>query len=221
MWKAIKDTFKRKAATIIVSLAMLVGIFYFLRWYIKRKLSKLNPYNTVKEKVNKVVDYVTEKKLPKDFDYVNMEKAGVSESAIRGKLPYISSWSLGRLMSLEQTFGMKFFNFMRDALKQGCEIHIAVGFRSMSKQQEVLDRGLSNARPGKSWHQYGQAVDINVIEDGEKVSVDKSKHRNLIVGLSRKYGFDWGGHFRTFYDPPHFQYKKGKTIEQMYSQLKY
>lgn len=63
------------------------------------------------------------------------------------------------LKTLEQ-----FYILQRAATKDGLDLKIGDGFRQFSKQQDLWDKNPNSAevaRPGKSNHQHGQALDLN------------------------------------------------------------
>jgi len=82
--------------------------------------------------------------------------------------------------------------------------------RTSERQQELYDKGFSQAKAGESYHQYGAAVDIvhsTKLWDG----MTKKEWRILYeighdvarkMNIKLENGFDW-----EFYDPAHWQLK--------------
>jgi peptidoglycan LD-endopeptidase CwlK len=78
--------------------------------------------------------------------------------------------------------------------------------------RKPLGHIVTNARGGKSVHNYGFAVDICMIVDGREASFDHKKDwdNDLVadwfecVKIFIKHGWDWGGNWKSFKDIPHF-----------------
>lgn len=82
---------------------------------------------------------------------------------------------------------------------------------------------VTNARGGQSYHNYGLAFDIVLIIDGKTASWDTLRDFDgdrvsdwmEVVAIAKKYGWEWGGDFKSFKDQPHFQKTFGKTTAQL------
>jgi peptidoglycan L-alanyl-D-glutamate endopeptidase CwlK len=111
------------------------------------------------------------------------------------------------------------------ALNGRAKIRITQGLRTFAEQEKLYNQGrtspgkkVTNAKAGQSIHNYGLAVDICLIVDGKDVSWDTAKDWDNdgvadwyeCVKIFAKYGWDWGGNWKTFKDLPHFE-KKGFT----------
>jgi peptidoglycan L-alanyl-D-glutamate endopeptidase CwlK len=81
---------------------------------------------------------------------------------------------------------------------------------------------VTKARAGKSYHNYGLAIDIVLIIDGKKASWDvkgdfdgdgKSDWME-VVAIFKSYGWAWGGDWK-FYDAPHFQKTFGYSVNDL------
>jgi peptidoglycan L-alanyl-D-glutamate endopeptidase CwlK len=103
------------------------------------------------------------------------------------------------------------------------KIRVTQGLRTFEEQDALYQQGrtksgkkVTNAKAGQSVHNYGFAVDICLIIDGKTASWDTVKDWdndqisdwNECVKIFLKYGWDWGGNWKTFKDMPHFD-KKG------------
>jgi peptidoglycan L-alanyl-D-glutamate endopeptidase CwlK len=89
---------------------------------------------------------------------------------------------------------------------------------------------VTNAAPGQSIHNYGLALDIILLLDNNKdgkyetasyeTTVDYDKDGKAdwmeVVGIFKRNGWVWGGDWRSFKDPPHFE----KTLGYSWRQLK-
>ena len=113
-----------------------------------------------------------------------------------------------------------------DRLIGRVEIDISIpwrgGFRTPETQNDIFNEGYSQ-RDGyekKSYHQSGNALDI--VAAGKTVAdmYDDKKLRYIMEvaeviwcemeeeGLTEDYRLELGGHWRSFYDPAHYQIVK-------------
>lgn len=81
------------------------------------------------------------------------------------------------------------------------------GRRSLARQKKLVARGASKTM--NSRHLTGHAVDLGALEGGE-VSWHWPYYDKIHAAMkqaSRELGIpiQWGGHFRSFPDGPHFQ----------------
>lgn len=85
---------------------------------------------------------------------------------------------------------------------------ITEGVRSMDRQAELVAGGKSQTM--RSRHLTGHAVDL-AVEDGRGgVLWDRPSYERLAVEIlaaakAEGVAVEWGGHFRSFFDGPHFQ----------------
>ncbi|KQS93010.1 M15 family metallopeptidase [Chryseobacterium sp. Leaf394] len=115
-----------------------------------------------------------------------------------------------------------------DALTGKAKVRITQGLRSFEEQEKLYAIGritsgkkVTNAKAGQSIHNYGLAVDICMIIDEKTASWDTVKDWDNdkvadwyeCVKIFAKYGWDWGGNWKTFKDLPHFE-KKAITTKQ-------
>lgn len=127
----------------------------------------------------------------------------------------------------------KLHPFVRDEVKQiikecdealtgRAKVRITQGLRSFEEQEKLYAIGritsgkkVTNAKAGQSIHNYGLAVDICLMIDGKIASWDTAKDWDNdkvadwyeCVKIFAKYGWDWGGNWKTFKDLPHFEKK--------------
>lgn len=88
---------------------------------------------------------------------------------------------------------------------------------------------VTNAAAGWSLHNYGLAADIVLLVDAdnngtfESASWDTVKDFDKdnkadwmeIVSIFKRYGWTWGGDFKSIKDKPHFEKPLGYTIKQL------
>lgn len=113
------------------------------------------------------------------------------------------------------------------ALTGRSKVRISQGLRTFEEQNALYNQTpkVTNAKGGQSIHNYGFAVDIVLIIDGKTASWDtfadwdndKISDWTECVTIFKKYGWNWGGDWKTFKDMPHFD-KKGfsdwKVLQQ-------
>jgi len=102
--------------------------------------------------------------------------------------------------------------------------------RTFKEQTDLYAQGrtvpgkkVTNAQAGKSFHNYGLAIDICLIIDGKEASWDTIKDHDAdqvsdwmeVVRIFKSYGWEWGGDWARFPDKPHFQKTMGKTIDDL------
>ena len=104
------------------------------------------------------------------------------------------------------------------ALTGRAKVRISQGLRTFAEQDALYKKRpkVTNAKGGQSVHNYGFAVDIVMIIDGKVASWDTAKDWDNdkvadwyeCVKIFAKYGWDWGGNWKSFKDLPHFD-KRG------------
>ncbi|PZU91636.1 MAG: peptidoglycan L-alanyl-D-glutamate endopeptidase [Chryseobacterium sp.] len=112
------------------------------------------------------------------------------------------------------------------ALTGNAKIRITQALRTFEEQDQLYAIGrtksgkkVTNAKGGQSIHNYGLAVDVCLMIDGKTASWDTAKDWDNdkvvdwyeCVKIFAKYGWDWGGNWKTFKDLPHFEKKSIKT----------
>jgi len=107
--------------------------------------------------------------------------------------------------------------------------------RTFAEQDKLYSIGRSkagrivtNAKGGRSYHNYGLAIDIVLMHDrnndwvyetisyDQKADIDKDGKADWIevVTIFKQYGWEWGGDW-AFKDAPHFQKTFGYSINQL------
>jgi hypothetical protein len=96
--------------------------------------------------------------------------------------------------------------------KTDWKVIIISGYRDEANQAILKKQNPKNAEPGKSKHNFGKAVDINVFRRNgffsqwlSKRSSKKDWEKTQIVALAKAYKLNWGGDFRHYHDPVHFE----------------
>lgn len=102
-------------------------------------------------------------------------------------------------------------HFMTRALSHGVNVKIISGTRTYEEQNKLYRQGrygnpgrrVTKARGGRSNHNFGIAWDIGVFNSDGSYSHDNSDYNALAVYA--KGSLEWGGDWRSFNDPPHYQ----------------
>ena len=99
----------------------------------------------------------------------------------------------------------------------GVAVMVTQGLRTWKEQDALYAKGrtappigrkyiVTNAKGGSSWHNFGLAFDIVVLDSIGKANWDTSHPgwaRAAKIGKS--LGLEWGGDWKSFKDLPHFQ----------------
>jgi D-alanyl-D-alanine dipeptidase len=109
-----------------------------------------------------------------------------------------------------------------DASKiEGIELVVTQGLRTMEEQAALYAQGrtapgpvVTNAKPGSSWHNFGLAFDVAVVQGGKPTWPADEALWQKVGALGKALGLTWGGDFMNFPDRPHCQYTGGLTLEQ-------
>ena len=86
-------------------------------------------------------------------------------------------------------------------------VYITSGYRSTEHQKSLHKQNSKNARPGSSPHEFKRAIDINLIGIKGFIRKSDSKRTWIKTGVPKiadELGFRWGGNFKTYHDPVHF-----------------
>lgn len=105
------------------------------------------------------------------------------------------------------------------------KIRIVQGLRTIEEQDKLYAKGrttagpkVTNARGGKSYHNYGLAIDFVVME-GVKIYWEH-KFNPQVVAAFKAAGWKWGGEFKSIVDKPHFEKSFGYTVSQLLAKYK-
>ena len=125
--------------------------------------------------------------------------------------------SLVRLNQLHPAAIPIFQNFIEAAENDlNITFRITQGLRTFAQQQAFYDQGrttpgniVTNAPPGESFHNYGLAVDLAHLVDGG-TAIDWHFDMSLLLKYAPQ-GMNWGGHFVSIKDYPHWELPFGYT----------
>lgn len=120
---------------------------------------------------------------------------------------------------LHPFFQQVFRNFITEfeAIQNTYKVYITSGYRTFAEQATLNNQDSRNAAPGRSMHNYGLAIDLNLMKapfSGSadivltKDSSDAGWLNSGIVALAEKYNLRWGGAFSNYKDRVHFGFDK-------------
>lgn len=112
--------------------------------------------------------------------------------------------------------------FLRDIEKMGYKVVFTSGYRTFQKQMELKKENPSNATAGFSHHNYGTAIDINIVYGNNWLRKSSPKSDWEKTGIpqyaKKKYNLRWGGEFKGYHDPVHFDLENIYPVNQLYAQ---
>ncbi|MCP4440356.1 MAG: hypothetical protein GY810_15530 [Aureispira sp.] len=107
---------------------------------------------------------------------------------------------------------IKFVNNVQSQL--GLKIRVTSALRTVAEQDALFKKGgVTKARGGQSYHNYGLAIDIVEIAGGK--ALWSNPNWGKIAAVGKALGFEWGGDWKNFVDKPHFQMTFGKSIKDL------
>lgn len=110
--------------------------------------------------------------------------------------------------------------FIEECEKAGVDVIITSTYRDKESQAALYAQGrtapgkkVTNAGPGKSYHNWRVAFDFVPVVAGKAMWSD-NKLWSLCGAIGVQCGLEWGGQWKSFPDKPHMQNTKGRTIAQ-------
>lgn len=117
------------------------------------------------------------------------------------------------------------------ALKGRAICRFAYTLRTFAEQDALFNQKpqVTKARAGKSYHNYGLAIDIVLLVDKDKngsfesasweTNVDfdgdgKADWQEVVL-IFKQYGWTWGGDWKAFPDTPHFEKSFGYSVNDL------
>ena len=128
-----------------------------------------------------------------------------------------------RIKTLHPLVRAKFIQFILKAEKElKKQLRVTSGLRTIKEQNKLYAQGrtmpgkiVTNAKGGKSYHNFGLAVDIVEIKNGKALWTNPDW--NKISELGKSLGFEWGGDWVSIKDKPHFQVSFGKSTSKLFA----
>jgi LysM repeat protein len=134
--------------------------------------------------------------------------------------------SLQRLAQLHPVLRTRGAALLDLCSHSGMAILVSQGVRSWEEQDALYAKGRSAspvgrkyvvtmAKGGQSYHNFGLAFDIVVLDAVSKAGWDSGHPGWRAAGaLGKSVGLEWGGDWTKFKDLPHFQYTGGLSLRQ-------
>lgn len=119
----------------------------------------------------------------------------------------------------------RFINHVEQELS--IKLRVGQGLRTIAEQDALYAQGrttpgmiVTNAKGGRSLHNYGLAIDILEVKDGKAIWHEgNSKEMLAISSIGKSYTFEWGGDWTSIKDYPHFQRDYGYTWKQLLDKI--
>ncbi len=99
---------------------------------------------------------------------------------------------------------------VRRAAQVDIDIKIISGLRTFAQQDALFAKGrtapgpkVTNAKGGESNHNFGVAFDVGVFDGRDYLG--SSPAYDMVGAIGAEIGLEWGGHWNSFVDKPHFQ----------------
>lgn len=99
---------------------------------------------------------------------------------------------------------------VRRTAAAGVEIRVISGLRTFAEQDALFAQGrtrpgrkVTNAKGGESNHNFGIAFDVGVFEG--TAYLGESSAYDVVGAIGAEIGLEWGGHWSSIVDKPHFQ----------------
>ena len=107
-------------------------------------------------------------------------------------------------------------------IRHGIKLRVTQATRTIAQQNALYAQGrtkpgkrVTDARGGKSYHNYALAIDVVEIKNGKAIWDNNDNNWKLIGKVGISLGFTWGGTWKKDPDRPHFQMEFGLSIKQL------
>jgi peptidoglycan L-alanyl-D-glutamate endopeptidase CwlK len=147
-----------------------------------------------------------------ELDNISLQRIKLLHPKLRAEatqILYETTKALTGRAACRYTFTLRTFKEQQDLYNLGRSVVNPDGRSSRKPMGNVV----TNAQQGQSLHNFGVAIDFAFVIDGREASWDSRKDWDNdgisdwmeVVSLFKKYGWEWGGSWKTFLDLPHFQ----------------
>lgn len=129
----------------------------------------------------------------------------------RGDIPMIVDPN-----SLHPYFRDKVVLLLQECKKKGIELAVVETYRTPTKQAEYKNMGkkYTSSGAGKSKHQYGLAIDVVPMVNGEAQWNNMTLWRKIGT-TGERLGLRWGGRWKYPFDPGHFEWSSGLSGDDL------
>jgi len=144
--------------------------------------------------------------------------------------PTWDSYSNKKISTLDPRLQNPAADFINDAKDNlGINLRVTDAYRSIEEQDEKYAQGrrgipgektVTDAKGGKSYHNYGLAIDVVAMEKNNTFANYEVVPHNLdLIGIGNSYGFYWGVKLKDgTLDTPHFEMPFGQKPSELYKQ---
>jgi peptidoglycan L-alanyl-D-glutamate endopeptidase CwlK len=151
--------------------------------------------------------------------------AAASTPASASELPpaylHFRALSETRVGALHPLLADRARTMLASCAEAGLALLVTQGLRTWDEQDALYAQGrttpgriVTNARGGESYHNFGLAFDILVLDAMGKADWDPAHPGwRQAAGVGKSLGLEWGGDWQSIKDQPHFQYTGGLTLE--------
>jgi peptidoglycan L-alanyl-D-glutamate endopeptidase CwlK len=130
--------------------------------------------------------------------------------------------SARRLATVHPLLSERGIRLLGQCAADGLALMVTQGLRSMAAQDALFAQGrtapgriVTNARAGQSYHNFGLAFDVLVLDAMGKADWDTANPGWRLAGqVGKSLGLEWGGDWASFQDLPHFQLTGGLSLER-------
>jgi hypothetical protein len=164
------------------------------------------------------------------------------EEAATEKLEYISfSNRFGKLALKKENKSISIINTLHPAIREEVrrlfyeansrltvsQMVITAGLRTFEEQKALYEKRpkVTDAKPGRSFHNYGLAFDFCLSVNGKYVwdeqadfDQDGTPDWSVVVEIFKDAGYTWGGDFKEINDASHFEKTFGYSWKELYRQ---
>ncbi|PWB38389.1 MAG: hypothetical protein C3F02_03480 [Parcubacteria group bacterium] len=134
-----------------------------------------------------------------------------------------------RIKQLDPRLQQPVVNFINNTESElDTQLRVTQGYRSIEEQDKLYNQSrtnpptgpwVTNAEGGQSYHNYGLAIDVVVMKNGQ--ANWKKPISQDIANIANKQGFEWGGNWAApSTDYPHFQMTFGQSWQDLLNAIK-
>lgn len=129
------------------------------------------------------------------------------------RIRYINHTELHDIAGINEEYATRMGHFIEDIEKETeWKVSIISGLRTKEEQIRLKRDNPQNAAVSKSRHVLGRAVDLNLYKRNglftvrlKKSSSKASWLATKVPKIAKRYGLLWGGTYRNYHDPVHFE----------------
>jgi hypothetical protein len=133
-----------------------------------------------------------------------------------------SEKELQKIKQINEAAYTVFSLFIHKLNQNGYSVVITSTLRTFEEQEYLHEINKKNAKPGESEHNYGTAIDINVHKNVYCIPLIKLMKKDCkeiweasnVPTIAKEFSLKWGGDFKNYYDPVHFEISLDNEIKK-------